>query len=96
MGVYLAETIKVPSALVRNGPSIGAVSAKFIVDELGYVHDARVVTKPIEKSLEKGMHKYMTSIISAVEKMPRWRPGEVGGKPVSVFYTLPIEVHMPY
>ena len=96
LSIYLAENIQVPSSLVRQGPNIGAVSAKFIVDENGYVHDPRVVTKPLDKKMEKGMHKYMVSIIAAVEKMPRWRPGEVHGKPVSVFYTLPIEVHMPY
>ncbi|UFH55324.1 energy transducer TonB [Spirosoma sp. KNUC1025] len=96
LSLYLAENIQVPSALIKKGPNIGSVSAKFIVDEFGYVHDPRVVTKPLDKTMEKGMHKYMVSIIAAVEKMPRWRPGEVDGKPVSVFYTLPIEVHMPY
>ncbi|WP_420147240.1 energy transducer TonB [Spirosoma sp.] len=96
LSIYLAENIQVPSSLVRQGPNIGSVSAKFIVDENGYVHDPRVVTKPLDKKMEKGMHRYMVSIIAAVEKMPRWRPGEVDGRPVSVFYTLPIEVHMPY
>lgn len=96
LSLYLAENIQVPGALVRQGPTVGSVSAKFIIDEFGYVHDPRVVTKPLDKKMQKGMHKYMTSIITAVEKMPRWRSGEVGGKPVSVFYTLPIEVHMPY
>lgn len=96
LSIYLAENIQVPGALVRNGPDIGPVAAKFIIDELGYVHDIRVATKPIGKKAQKGMHQYMTSIIAAVEKMPRWRSGEVNGKPVPVFYTLPIEVHMPY
>lgn len=96
LSLYLAENIQVPGALIRNEPNVGPVSAKFIIDEFGFVHDVRVVTKPLTKKMQKGMQKYMTSIITAIEKTPRWRPGEVDGKPVAVFYTLPIEVHMPY
>ena len=94
LSLYLAENIKVPGLLVRKNYSTGQIAAKFIVDELGYVHDVRVVTKPLDKKTRKGMEGFMTSIIAAVEKMPRWEPGEVGGKRVPVFYTLPIEVNM--
>ncbi|MFD2932285.1 energy transducer TonB [Spirosoma flavum] len=91
---YLAENIRIPGSLVRRNYNTGPVAAKFIIDELGYVHDVRITTKPIDKKVQKGMQDFMTSIISVVEKMPRWQPGEVGGKRVSVFYTLPIEVNM--
>ncbi|MVM39731.1 hypothetical protein GO730_22515 [Spirosoma sp. HMF3257] len=94
LSLYLAENIKVPGVLVRKNYNTGQVAAKFIVDELGYVHDVRVVTKPLDKKARKGMEDFMASIITAVEKMPRWEPGEVGGKRVSVFYTLPIEVNV--
>ena len=91
---YLAETIRIPGSLVRKNYNTGPVSAKFIVDELGYIHDIRITTKPLDKKMQQGMKAFMTNIISAIEKMPRWEPGEVGGKRVSVFYTLPIEVNM--
>lgn len=91
---YLASTIRVPGILVRKNYTTGPVAAKFIIDELGYIHDVRVTTKPLDKKTLKAMQGYMTSIIAAVEKMPRWQPGEVGGKPVAVFYTLPIEVNL--
>ncbi len=94
LSLYLAENIKIPGALVRKNYNTGPVAAKFIVDELGYVHDVRITMKPLDKKIEKGMQAFMTNIIAAVEKMPRWEPGEVGGKHVSVFYTLPIEVNM--
>ncbi|GAB3707009.1 hypothetical protein GCM10027592_40760 [Spirosoma flavus] len=91
---YLAATIKVPNSLVRKNNNTGPVAAKFIIDELGYVHDVRVTTKPLDKKAKKGMEAFMANIIAAVEQMPRWEPGQVDGKHVAVFYTLPIEVNM--
>ncbi len=94
LSLYLAENIRVPGALIRKNYDTGPIAAKFIIDNLGYIRDVRVTTKPLDKKTLKGMQGFMTSIITAVEKMPRWRPGEVDGKPVAVFYTLPIEVNM--
>jgi len=91
---YLAATIRFPSSLVRKNYDTGPVAAKFIVDRLGDVRDVRVTTKPLDKNMQKGMQEFMTTIIAAIEKMPRWRPGQVNGQSVSVFYTLPIEVTM--
>lgn len=91
---YLAESIQVPGVLVRKNYNVGPVDARFIIDELGYIHDVRIRTKPLDKKMQKGMQAFMSNIISAVERMPRWQPGEVGGKQVAVFYTLPIEVTM--
>ncbi|AUD02264.1 energy transducer TonB [Spirosoma pollinicola] len=91
---YLAETIRVPGSLSRQNYDTGPVSAKFIIDEVGYVHDVRITTKPLDKKTQKSMEAFMMNIIAAIEKMPRWEPGQVDGKRVSVFYTLPIEVTM--
>ncbi|GAB3952676.1 hypothetical protein GCM10028805_35020 [Spirosoma harenae] len=91
---YLAATVKIPGSLARNQYNTGPVAAKFIIDDLGYIHDIRIQTKPLDKKMRKGMQAYMANIIASIEKMPRWTPGQVGGKPVPVFYTLPIEVSM--
>ncbi|MCK8495707.1 energy transducer TonB [Spirosoma sp. RP8] len=91
---YLAENIKFPNSLSRKNYNTGPVSAKFIIGKDGVVRDVRVTSKPLDKKTQKGMQDFMTTIISAIEKMPRWQPGEVNGKPVAVFYTLPIEVSM--
>ena len=91
---YLAQNIRFPSSLMRKNQDTGPVAAKFIVDRDGTVRDVRVTTKPLDKSRQKGMQEFMATIIAAVEKMPRWRPGQVGGQPVAVFYVLPIEVDM--
>ncbi len=91
---YLAQEIRFPSALMRKNYDTGPVAARFIIDKDGTVRDVRVTTKPLDKKMQKGMQEFMTTIITAVEKMPRWRPGEVNGQSVAVFYTLPIEVTM--
>ena len=92
---YLAENIRVPSSLKLENDGTEPIAAKFIIDELGYVHDIRITTKPLDKKKQRSMRTFMTNIIAAIEKMPRWEPGEVGGKRVAVFYTLPIEVSKP-
>lgn len=91
---YLASNIRFPSSLMRKNYNTGPVAAKFIIDKAGAVRDVRVTTKPLNKDMQKGMQEFMTTIIAAIEKMPRWRPGQVNGQSVSVFYTLPIEVNM--
>lgn len=91
---YLASTIRFPNALLRKSLDTGPVAAKFIIERDGSVRDVRVTTKPVDKKMQKGMQDFIKSIISSVEAMPRWRPGEVGNRPVPVFYTLPIEVNL--
>lgn len=91
---YLANNIRFPSSLMRKNYNTGPVAAKFIIDKAGAVRDVRVTTKPLSKEMQKGMQEFMTTIIAAIEKMPRWRPGQVNGQSVAVFYTLPIEVTM--
>ena len=91
---YLAKNIRFPGSLTRKNHNTGPVAAKFIIDKAGVVRDVRVTTKPLNKGMQKGMQEFMTTIIAAIEKMPRWRPGQVNGQSVSVFYTLPIEVTM--
>ena len=91
---YLAENIQFPSSLTRKNYNTGPVAARFIVEKDGSVSDVRVTTKPLGKNAPKGMQDFMAAIIAAVEKMPAWRPGQVNGQSVRVFYTLPIEVNM--
>lgn len=91
---YLAETIQFPGSLMRQGSDTGPVAAQFVVERDGSIHDVRVSTKPLTRKARKGMKAFMTTIITAVEKMPNWRPGEINSQPVAVFYTLPIEVNV--
>ncbi|MBC7569269.1 MAG: hypothetical protein H7319_05995 [Spirosoma sp.] len=91
---YLAETIKFPGSLMRQRTDTGPIAAQFIIDQAGTVHDVRVTSKPLVGKARKGMEAFITTVITAVEKMPRWQPGEINDRPVAVFYTLPIEVNV--
>lgn len=91
---YLAETIKFPGSLMRQGNDTGPVSAQFVIERDGSVNDVRVTTKPLTGKAKKGMKAFITTIIAAVEKMPDWQPGEINNQRVAVFYTLPIEVNV--
>lgn len=91
---YLAETIKFPGSLMRQGIDTGPVAAQFVIERDGSVNDVRVTTKPLTGKGSKGMKAFITTVISSVEKMPNWQPGEINNQRVAVFYTLPIEVNL--
>lgn len=91
---YLAETIKFPGSLMRQGADTGPIAAQFIIERDGSVNDVRVTTKPLTGKAKKGMKAFITTVIAAVEKMPNWQPGEINNQRVAVFYTLPIEVNV--
>lgn len=69
----------------RRGPGGGTVEVSFIVDEEGFVHDAR-----ISRSLGE---TYDRVVLQAVGRMPRWRPGHIGGKARTAQVTIPVEFH---
>ena len=91
---YLAETIKFPGSLMRQGANTGPVAAQFVIERDGSINNVRVTTKPLTGKNRKGMKSFIATVIAAIEKMPEWRPGEINNQPVAVFYTLPIEVNM--
>ncbi len=79
---------------MRQRADTGPIAAQFIIDQTGAVHDVRVTTKPLTGRARKGMEAFITTVITAVEKMPTWQPGKINNRSVSVFYTLPIEVNV--
>ena len=91
---YLAENIKFPGSLMRQGTDTGPVAAQFIIERDGSINDVRVTTKPLTGKARKGMKAFIATVIATVEKMPNWQPGKISDRPVAVFYTLPIEVNV--
>ena len=79
--IYLSENTHYPdSARVHNIE--GRVVVKFVVDENGNVTDAKII---------KSINKYLDDeALRVVNSMPRWKPGKQNGKPVKVYFTLPI------
>lgn len=60
----------------------GRVVAKFIIDANGNIQQPEIVRSP-DPLLSQ-------ATLNVLKKMPKWIPGEQGGKKVSVYYTLPI------
>lgn len=79
---YIAENLKYPT--VAQEQSIqGTVVVKFVVGKDGQVRDAKIIRgKSPELDAEA---------LRVVKGMPRFTPGKQDGKPVSVYFALPIK-----
>ena len=80
---YLSSNIKYPDECRKMGIE-GKVYVKFVVDKTGSITDAKLLRGvPDGKLLEN-------EAIRVIKTMPKWKPGSQSGKPVSVYFTLPI------
>jgi len=78
---YMAKNIVYPEAAKKKNIQ-GRVVIKFVVDKEGNVTSAQAV-KSDNEILSK-------EALRVVNNMPKWAPGEKAGKPVAVYYHLPV------
>jgi len=78
---YLRENLRYPRE-ARKKEIEGKVIVKFIVNEDGTVSDVTVL-----KCIGGGCDE---AAMRVIKYMPRWKPGTKDGKPVKVYFTLPI------
>lgn len=78
---YIAKEIKYPEKAKENGIE-GRVFIRFIVNKDGNIEDAYII-RGIDELIDK-------EALKVIENMPKWKPGMQSGKPVSVWYTVPI------
>ncbi len=78
---YLRTNIDYPdSARLKNIQ--GQVIIRFVVNQAGDVTRTEVM---------RGVHPLLDDeALRVVNQMPQWKPGTQGGKPKSVYYTLPV------
>lgn len=67
----------------------GKVHLKFIVQETGEIKDIVVTKSSGNENIDK-------EAIRIVSVMPKWKPGSQEGKPVPVFFNLPINFNPNY
>lgn len=79
---FLAENLEYPKKARRNDQE-GRVLIQFIVSETGNIENAHVV-KGVCEELDN-------EALRVVNLMTRWKPGTKEGKPVCVYFTLPIQ-----
>ncbi len=82
---YIADNLKYPGRARRQKVE-GRVVIRFVIDEEGNVTNVEAV-----KSLHPDCDK---AALKVVKNMPRWKPGRQKGKPVRVFYMLPIRFQL--
>ena len=78
---YIADNIRYPEQAKNDGTQ-GRVLVRFTVEPDGSVADAEVL-----RGIGSGCDE---EALRVVKSMPKWKPGQVNGRPVRVQYTLPI------
>ena len=79
---WLAQNIKYPAEASQKHQQ-GTVMIKFVVAADGRVRQAEII-----RSASPSLDKEAMRIVSV---MPKWIPGKQDGRPVAVYYTLPIK-----
>lgn len=79
---FLQKNIRYPSLARENGLE-GKVIVKFYVDTDGTVRDPQVLKDGVGGGCGD-------EAIRVIKSMPKWAPGSQRGKPVKVYYTLPV------
>lgn len=79
---FIKENLGYPKQAVKNKRE-GSVIVKFIVEKNGSIKDPFVVKDNVGFGCAE-------EALKLVKKMPKWWPGKQNGKPVRVYYTLPI------
>jgi periplasmic protein TonB len=81
MATFISTHLKYPKKAKKKHTE-GKVIVKFIVAETGKVEHVEVI-RGIGNGCDEAAKK-------VVEQMPDWIPGKQNGKPVAVYFTLPI------
>jgi periplasmic protein TonB len=83
---YISNNIEYPQHAIDNNVE-GVVSVQFGIDENGNISNVSTVGNKIGHGLEE-------EAIRVVSKMPKWTPGQVKGKNVKTWRTLPINYRL--
>ncbi len=82
---YLSNNLKYPVIAQEQGVQ-GTVSIRFVVDKEGNVGEVEV-----RRSLDPSCDK---EAVRVVKSLPKWIPGKQNGRPVSVYYNVPVRFRL--
>lgn len=78
---YVNKHLEYPVEAIRHGVS-GMVITSFLVGPSGSIEDVGIL-----KGLDESCNR---EVLRVVRNMPPWNPGYKNGKPVPIYYTMPI------
>lgn len=84
---FLSKNVKYPG-LMRDMGLSGIVYTKFVVDKKGNVNPESI------EIVDSTHPLFAEAAMTALKKMPTWRPGKQRGKPVNVYYSLPVRFNL--
>ena len=70
------------SPFVDSGCFVGRVIVRFVVEKDGTITNAKVI-RTLDPYLDK-------KALDVMKMMPKWKPGMKDGKPVRVYFTIPL------
>ena len=79
---YINRSLQYPQ-ISRKNNSQGRVIVRFIINSNGTVTSPQVVRSSGDFYLDM-------EAVRVIESMPKWKPGKHKGKPVCVYFTMPI------
>jgi len=84
---FITQTINYPPNCRENNIG-GKVFLKFIVSDLGEINTVEVLKSSGNVELDY-------EAVRVVKLMPKWKPASMSGKPVNVYFNLPISFNIP-
>lgn len=78
---YVSECIRYPEEALINGIQ-GTVILRFVVSSTGDIKDVELI-RSVNPLLDD-------EAIKVISEMPRWKPGKQDGRPVPVYFTIPV------
>lgn len=84
---FISKNIVYPEHAKENNVE-GKVLLKFVINTQGEIRNIEVINKV---RYGYGLEE---EAIRVLKKMPRWTPGKQNGKPVNVYFTLPISFRL--
>ena len=85
LATFLRRQIKYPKSALQDSVQ-GKVMIRFTVDTTGTVINATVINS-VRSDLD-------SICLSAAERLPKWTAGRLDGKPVAVYFNLPIKFRL--
>ena len=84
MAAFIQKNMKYPESVFENGIS-GRIYLRFVIYYDGHIGNVSAI-RGFEDCQECS-----DNYIKVIESMPNWKPGKIDGKPVNMWYHLPIK-----